>query len=197
MPGYRQEVFNVLLAQLLYKRGVISAPENIVKLNLAQGRRMPDVIVSFNGLRTAIEGEVGDHADAPTLALKSARGRVEEGIAHIGIAVVYPEHLRQVEFGALEEELAQSELAIAVVTESGDTGFVNGNVNRLENALRHAFDQLLKEDVVARAVATLDSGIDQFARVLADKSGVTDHMAEALGIRGLPERKQDAEEDEE
>ncbi len=197
MPGYRQEVFNVLLAQLLSKRGVISAPENIVKSNLTQARRMPDVIVSFNGLRTAIEGEVGDHADAPTLALESARKRVEEGIAHIGIAVVYPERLRKSDFATLTDELAQSELAIAIVTEASDTGFVTGDVNYLENALRHAFEQLLKEDVVARAVATLDGGIDQFARVVLDKGGMIDQMAETLDIRGLPERNRDAEEDEE
>jgi hypothetical protein len=96
-----------LLAQLLYKRGVISAPENIVKSNLGQGRRMPDVIVSFNGLRTAIEGEVGDHADAHQLALASARQRVEEGIAHIGAAVVYPERLRKSDSAALREMLAK------------------------------------------------------------------------------------------
>ncbi|MBM3128911.1 MAG: hypothetical protein FJ009_09855 [Chloroflexi bacterium] len=195
MPGYRQEVFNVLLAQLLQKRGVISAPENIVKADAA--KRMPDVIVNFNGLRTAIEGEVGDHADAPQLALKSARGRVEEGIAHIGIAVVYPEHLRQSDFATLADELAQSALAIAIVTEAGETGFTSGDVDALENALRYAFEQLLKEDVVARAVAILDDGIDHFARAVIDKDGVMDRMAEALEIRGLPERHRNAEDDEE
>ncbi|MEW5720679.1 MAG: hypothetical protein AB1817_18785 [Chloroflexota bacterium] len=195
MPGYRQEVFNVLLAQLLQKRGVISAPENIVRANAA--RRMPDVIVSFNGLRTAIEGEVGDHADAQQLALESARKRVEEGIAHIGIAIVYPEHLRQVEFGALEAKLAQSELAIAIVTESGDTGFVPGNVDYLESALRRAFEQLLQEDVVKRAADVIDAGIDRFAGALADKTGVAERIADALGIRALPERNRNAEEDEE
>jgi hypothetical protein len=48
---YRQEVFNVLLAQLLQERGVISAPENIIKLRHIKGRKMPDVIINFNGLR--------------------------------------------------------------------------------------------------------------------------------------------------
>ena len=47
--GYRQEVFNVLLAQLLQERGVISAPESIVRSGPEQARRMPDVIVSFHG----------------------------------------------------------------------------------------------------------------------------------------------------
>jgi len=193
MPGYRQEVFNVLLAQLLQKRGVISAPENIIKSGL--GKKMPDVIVSFNGLRTAIEGEVGDHSDAQAKAIASARSRVEDGIAHIGVAIVYPEALRKADFARLESVLGKSELDIAIVTESEETGFVQGNVNQLESLLRHAFDQLLHEDVVKRAVDALDGGIDQFANVMADKSGVTERMAEALGIRGLPERKS-SEEDE-
>lgn len=197
MPGYRQEVFNVILAQLLQKRGVISVPEKIIQSGLEHHKRMPDVIVSFNGLRTAIEGEVGDHADAQSLAISSARHRVEEGIAHIGVAIVYSEHLRKIEFVHLESELAESELDIAIVTESEETGFVKGNVNYLESQLRHAFDQLLKEDVVARAVEKLDAGIAKFANALADKGGVTERMAEALGIRGLPERKLDVEEDEE
>jgi len=195
MPGYRQEVFNILLAQLLQERGVIAAPENIVKSSVEQHRHMPDVLVSFNGLRTAIEGEVGDHADAQTLAVKSARYRVEEGIAHIGVAIVYPMRLRKVDSSELKAELAKSELEIAIVTESWDSGFVKGNTDYLESALRHAFEQLLREDVVARAVKELDGGIDVFARAMADKGGVTDRMAEALGIRGLPERKLDTEDD--
>ncbi len=48
MPGYRQEVFNVLLAQLLQERVVVSAPEKIVHVK-GQGRKMPDVIVNFCG----------------------------------------------------------------------------------------------------------------------------------------------------
>jgi hypothetical protein len=197
MPGYRQEVFNVLLAQLLQERGVIAAPENIIKSSVEQHRHMPDVLVSFNGLRTAIEGEVGDHADAQALAVKSARYRVEEGIAHIGIAIVYPPRLRNVQPAQIKSELAKSELDVAIVTESGDSGFVKGNVDYLESALRHAFEQLLHEDVVAQAVKALDEGIDQFALVMAEKGGVTDRMAEALGIRGLPERESSDEEDSE
>ncbi len=82
----------MLLAQVLQARGVVSAPEQILRVK-GQGRRMPDVIVNFNGLRAAIEGEIGYRPNAGRLALQSARQRVEHGIAHIGVAVVYPASL--------------------------------------------------------------------------------------------------------
>ncbi len=62
--SYRQEVFNVLLAQLLQERGVIAAPENILKAGPERRRKMPDVIVHYQGLRLIIEGEVSDQPGA-------------------------------------------------------------------------------------------------------------------------------------
>jgi len=85
--GFRQEVLNVILAQLLREREIISAPEDV--LASAEGRRMPDVLVDFGGLRTAIEGEVADQADAAAKALASATGRVEQGIAQIGLVLCH------------------------------------------------------------------------------------------------------------
>jgi len=193
--GYRQEVLNVLLAQLLQERGVVTAPESIVRSG--PERRMPDVIVSFHGLRTAIEGEVSDRPEAQERAIHSARSRVEEGIAHVGIATVYPAQLRQTPFGELKNALAASRLQIAIVTESGGSGFVVGNVDYLESALRNAFEQLVQEDVVARAVAALDAGIEQFASTIAGKGGILGRVAETLGIRELPQEGQTAEEETE
>lgn len=47
--GYCQEVFNVVLAQILQERGVISVPEKVIKVVLSKigQRRMPDVMVNF------------------------------------------------------------------------------------------------------------------------------------------------------
>jgi hypothetical protein len=185
---YRQEVFNVLLAQLLHERGVVSAPENIVKLDDKSSRRMPDVIVDFWGLRTVIEGEVNDRMGAAELAMQATRRRVEENIALIGIAVVYPQELRELTFRALKETLASTQLQIGIVTESGETGFTSGDVDYLEGALRNTFDQLVKEDIVARAVAVIGSGVERFAGRLVTKKGDVDRAAECLGIRALPKR---------
>src|SRR5665647_2456959 len=91
--GSREEVLNVILAQLLSERGLISLPETV--LRRAEGTRLPDVRVVFRGLRTSIEGKYSDVPNAKSIVLGQARERVEEGIAHIGIAVLYPPGLRR------------------------------------------------------------------------------------------------------
>ncbi|MBM3334705.1 hypothetical protein FJY63_08595, partial [Candidatus Sumerlaeota bacterium] len=182
---YRQEVFNVLLAQLLQERGVVTAPESIIKSGPEQARRIPDVIVSYYGLRTVIEGEVADQAAAQTRALEAASRRVSQGIAHIAIAVVYPEHLRHVVFPKLKPALAEVELQIAVATEAGETEYTAGNADYLESTLRRAFEQLLKEDVVTRAAALIRAGIEQFSDYVAPKRGISSRMYKSLGMREL------------
>jgi uncharacterized membrane protein (DUF441 family) len=188
---YRQEVFNVLLAQLLQERGVISAPESILTIGLEEHRRMPDVLVNFNGLRTIIEGELGSRVGAHDRALASATKRVEEGIAHIGIAVVYPVFEGEMEFVTLKEQLIKAEMEISVITESRVSGFVKGNVDYLENALRMAFEELVREDIVAQAVAELDGGIERFAAAIVRQRGVIIRMSKTLGIHELPSAKKD------
>lgn len=122
MSGFRQEVLNVILAQVLADRGVIAAPENIMTLSTGK-RKMPDVLVDYQGLRVMIEGEV-ESPQAQSKALQSAQKRVEDGIAYIGIAVVYPASLRHANFTTIKEDLIASTLHIAIVIESGPTSFV-------------------------------------------------------------------------
>jgi hypothetical protein len=197
-PGYRQEVLNVVLAQILQERGVVSVPEKVVREVLSKPgqRRMPDVMVDFMGLRTVIEGEVSDQPDAKNRALESAGKRVEEGIAHIGVAVIYPAFLRQLELGALKSQMAECHYEIAVVAESqfGEQGFNHGDVNYLAEVLRKTFDQLVKEDVVSQAVALLDTGIDRLAAAVRHCPGFVPTAAQVLGIRALPPRNKTKDE---
>ncbi len=188
MTSYRQEVFNVLLAQLLQEKGSIVAPESILRTGSHQSRRMPDVLVEYNGLRLMIEGEVADQADAKEKASASAFKRVEEGIAHIGVAVVYPETLRRAEFSQLKEALASSQLQINVITEASKTGFFEGDIERLKDALTGAFDELVREDIVAKAVALIDIAVDTFALAICNYRGPRERLAEMLGIRPLENR---------
>src|SRR5438093_9827461 len=85
----RQEVLNVLVAQLLQDRGLVAAPEQIISRLDLRSRRMPDVLVDFQGLRLAIESEYASRG-AEDKASKAALRRVEEGIAHVGMALIYP-----------------------------------------------------------------------------------------------------------
>lgn len=182
MQRYRQEVLNVVLAQLLDERGVVLAPESIRQLSGGAGRSIPDVLVRFRGLRVAIEGEVADAAAAMDKAIGSAARRVKDGIAHIGIAVVYPSELRSVPFASLKQQMADASLTISLVSEAGDTGPRQAGVNELEQALRHIFDQLIQEDAVREAVALLSGAIDKFAQALQGKAGVRERLRRTLGI---------------
>jgi hypothetical protein len=173
---------NVVLAQLLQERDVVSAPESIMQSEEARARRIPDVLVRFRGLRVAIEGEVADTADAEIKAIRSARERLIDGIAHIGIAVVYPQEVRSEDFPELKSQLANATLRLTVITEAGDTGPREGNVDDLEQALRHAYDNLLQEDAVSEAVVLLGGAIDMFAAALHGKSGTRERLRRTLGV---------------
>ena len=74
---------------------------------------MPDVLVDFQGLRLAIEEEFaarsrGGVEAAERRAIQAALRRVKQGIAHIGVALIYPSRLRTLAFSKLKEELAQA-----------------------------------------------------------------------------------------
>ena len=187
--GPRQEVLNTILAELMQERGVINAPEDVVVQKASGSRDIPDILVNFQGLRTAIECEVDDQPNARERAIESARDRVVTGIAHIGIAVVYPSSLRQAGFERLKTDLAGSQLQIAVVTESKETSYTSGDVNHLEVALRQTFNELIQEDVVARATAALDAGVERFASAVRRKAGFIQRMADVLEIKELPKSK--------
>jgi hypothetical protein len=77
----RQEVVNVVLAQLLAEHGLVAAPEQIIK-SPSTATRMPDVILDFHGLRLAVEAEFIDAPNAASAAFTKAQSRVEQELAH-------------------------------------------------------------------------------------------------------------------
>ncbi len=195
--SYRQEVFNVLLAQLLQERGVVTAPEDVLKIVSSPTRKMPDVIADYSGLRIAIEGEVDDQPNYGQKAFDSARKRVEQGIAHIGIAIIYSSGLREYDFAQLKEKLSQTELRIGMISEAGSTDYSQGTVDDLADLLRRTFSDLVKEDVVTKAVQELENGIEVFASAVVKEEGTVGRLALVLGIQELPKREKRQEEDEE
>ena len=178
--GFREEVLNVVLAQLLNERGVVSTPERALALP-EKGRKLPDVLMVFQGLRTVIEGKIEAPSAAKTV-LGQAFERVEQGIAHIGIAVIYPRSLSKGDFTDLREALAVAEFRIAVCTEAGPQGWTTGDLDALGGLLRRAFDDLVAEDVVTKAVAAIEAGVARFARALSTAPAVVERSADILGI---------------
>ena len=196
--GYREEVFNVLLALLLHERGVVTAPEQSFKQALHERRHVPDVLVVYRGLRTAIEGKVANKAGAADKALEQARDRVNSGIAHVGVAVLYPAAIRKrPSFSQLQGLLRSCTFRVAVCSETGETGWTDGGLDYLADVLRGTFDQLVREDAVAKAVDALNAGIDDFARLVFTTRATVNHAAQILGIREVPKRGRKKSTDEE
>ncbi len=196
--GYREEVFNVLLALLLHERGVITAPEQSFRQALQERRHVPDVLVVYRGLRTVIEGKVADKSGAGNQALVQARDRVSSGVAHIGIALLYPAAIRKTpSFPELQNVLTSCTFKVAVCSETGETGWTEGGIDYLADVLRGTFDQLIREDAVTRAVDALNAGIDQFSRTVFTSPATIQRAAEILGIRELPKRNRKKSKDEE
>jgi hypothetical protein len=182
--GFREEVLNVLLAQLLNERGLVTTPESAVR-SVEDARRLPDVLVVFQGLRLVIEGKY-DGAPAANAVLTQATERVEQGVAHIGVAVLYPSRLANVAFDDLPTELATSELNIAICTEEGSKGWSQGDLDFLGDLLRRAFDEIVEEDVVTAAVEALEAGVADFSRTALRLPGAVSRLADVLGIAGPP-----------
>jgi len=202
-PSVRQEVLNVLMAQLLQERGIVAAPEQILKDPFGS-RRMPDVLVDYQGLRLVIEGEFESPA-AKDKASRFALRRVEEGIAHIAMALIYPASLRQLgpNLAHLKEALAQAHLQFSVVTESEAiqaqlsfeevpdrkkeiVSFARGQLGELVDALRSAYQILAEDRVLERAIEVLNNGIGEFLYHLKPTATMTARFAAAVELRELP-----------
>jgi len=196
--GYREEVFNVLLALLLHERGVVTAPEQSLRQAIEQRRRVPDVLVVYRGLRTVIEGKVADKAGAGEKALGQARDRVNSGIAHVGIALLYPAAIRKIaSFSELQGFLSSCTFKVAVCSETGETGWTEGGLDYLADVLRGTFEQLVREDAVVKAVDVLNAGIEEFAHLVFTSPATVDRAAEILGIHEVPKRSRKESTDEE
>lgn len=195
----RQEVVNVVLAQVLGDRGLVALPEQI--LTSARGTvQLPDVLIDFRGLRMAIEAEFASSPNSATRAYSKAAQRVEDGIAHIGVAIVYPTRLRHTGFGRLKESLEQSTLKFAVVTEIQspetqlhlfDEGaftpqYLTGKVDDLVDVLTRSYDQLVQDDTLERAVQVMHVAMEFVVESMRSQPASTDRVAMALGIRDVP-----------
>lgn len=188
----RQEVLNVYLAELLQERGLIALPEQIQVRERA--RQMPDVVVDFRGLRLVIEGEFAA-PHAKKRAGEAVLRRIERGVAHLGIAVVYPVSLRAIRF---RKELAESKFEFAVITETQPAEaqqlpliyareenhfkFVSGSLNDLVEVLHQSYNQLIRDTVLQRAVDLVGEGIGHLVNALTGQPAVPERFAGALEV---------------
>lgn len=163
MPRFREEVLNIALARLLGKRGMVSIPETI-QTSRSGMRRLPDVLIVFRGLRVILEGKIEDQVNAESAAFDAAKTKTDEGIGHIGVAIVYPANLRNVSFDALETRLSETDLRFKIYNENGETDWMQGRIDLLASLLAQAHQQMIHEDVVAWGAEILGNAIEAAAK---------------------------------
>jgi hypothetical protein len=87
VSNFREEVYNVCLAEILCERGIDALPESIIKF-----RKMPDVRIFVKGVRIILEGKFNNKQKLN----KQIQERIEYGLCDICIGVLYNQELRNV-----------------------------------------------------------------------------------------------------
>ncbi|MGH9783392.1 MAG: hypothetical protein ACRD88_04335, partial [Terriglobia bacterium] len=80
-----ETTLNVLLAELLEKRGLFGASELIFKRRMKL--RKPDVLVRIQGVRVVLEGKISKPAAKKELAAQCT-SRIDDGLADVSIGVI-------------------------------------------------------------------------------------------------------------
>ena len=181
----REEAVNTQLAVLISKLGVTADAETIH----FHGKQLPDVLFELRGLRVVIEGKFADVPNAEKLVLKDARKRVRTGIAHIAVAIIYPEHLRRTTTKKILTDLADAQLRYRVLTEAFEwEEWFEGDASSLMGTLRRAQESLTNDDIVEATATALSIHLESIAELWRGQTGACDRLSRLLGI-GIAKRE--------
>lgn len=172
--GFREEVINVKLAELLEERDVVSLPEQVIS-GLVENNRMPDIMTAtLLGVRIVIEGRIGQSPGVRRSLLEDCEERIAEGIAPMAVAVAYPKDINNASsLTGVEKNLEDAELQINVITEGVTGNWSKGDLDDLGDYLRGGYSDLVEENVVEDAVETIDESIDNFVHQLSSTEGLS------------------------
>lgn len=166
------------MATLLSRRGLVALPEQRLP------HALPDVLVSFRGLRLILEGEVDDQPGAEGRAWQKAVERVDKGLAHLALALVYPHHLRHTSPDETLRAIESTPLRFSVCTAPAPAvpHWHEGTIDLLHATLENAYTLLASEDEVRAAVELLTQGINTLANALFGLGVSDERLAAPLGI---------------
>jgi hypothetical protein len=194
----REEVVNVVLAELLEKRGLLSIPETIRRsVTQKNDRQLPDIIVAdLLGIRIVIEGRFDNGKSSRDSLLRDSRERVEQGISPVCLAALYPPDLRSTEsIPRLRKKLESTTLEIRVISENGDGDWSRGTVDDIADALRHSYELLISDDVVLSSVEEIEKAIEFSSELFVHSKGLKGRFRQVLGIPASTEKEEATDED--
>jgi len=168
MDKYREEVINIELARLLNKFGLKADPE-IIKL-----RAYPDVLIPINGIKINIEGRFEKSTRVKNLE-EDCIERIKEGIADIGVAIYYPENLRESRsLSALERGLRNAKFNITIIYL--DNKGLNKysiqkiNIERLVENIENVYNIIIDTDVLINSVKEVDNIINECSTISSNEN---------------------------
>lgn len=197
MSVVSEETLNVVLAQLLLKRGLRALGEARIH---GLGIRKPDVFIVVNGVKVILEGKYKRLGVREELG-RQCRKRIDEGLCEICISVVYP----QLSFGALypamddvEKSLAAAKVESNVVWISAEgtseSGWLSVDIDDLANIARNSYTSVVTEDILGKAVVSLSSALNQVAEKMAQIPNLEVLVTRVKDAMGLLEVSGNAEE---
>lgn len=175
---HREESVNTQLAQLLARYGVAAESETIQ----ASGKQRPDVLFALGGLRVILEGKFGDVPDAEAVVQRDAQRRLDSGICHLAVAIVYPAALRTTSTTHLLTALEIAPLQVRVLSETGATEWTQATPADLLAILRRVQEQLSDDDIVAQAATALTERIETIALLWSGQTATAEKLAAVLGM---------------
>ena len=175
----REEAVNTQFAVLISRLGTEADAETI----LVHGKYRPDLLLQVRGLRVVIEAKFADFPAAESVVLEDARKRVQNGVAHIAIAVIYPNSLRTTPAAKIIETLEDSKLRYQIVSETNESGeWFQGTPASLMASIRRVQQALAQDDIVERTAKQLSSQLETVSFLWKGQVGTCNRLAAILGL---------------
>jgi hypothetical protein len=175
---HREEFLNINFSRLLNEMEILSDPETIESRD---GRnRLLDIVFTYQGIRGILEGKIADVANCQSILERDCAKRIEEGLAYIVIGIIYPAHLRGSKQSEIRQHMLDATYLINVFSESGNTGWMNEDIEGINRIIRVAYESLVSENIVDRAVDNLDQHIEFAASLLSSSPGTYERLKTLL-----------------
>ncbi len=163
--GITEPTLNVILSQLLRRRGLNALGEVIIH---GKGKK-PDVLLTVNGVRIIIEGKF-EASWAATALEKQCLERIEEGLCEICVGVQYPKFVSETlipDQKQLEGQLIKAKLQAYVAWLSSpqvkDIGWNQVSIAQLADLITSSYTTLVTEDILGEAINSLSLALQNAA----------------------------------
>jgi len=195
-----EETLNVVLAQLLLKRGLRSLGEARIH---GLGVKKPDVFMVVNGVKVILEGKYSRAGARKDLEAK-CKERIDDGLCEICISAEYPfsfEGFLHPNMDDVEKMLLVKgvEAHVSWVSAEGirTSGWARLRIEELANIVRSSYTSIVSEDILGKAVARLAEALNMAAEKALQIPGIEAlavRMRSAMGLLEVEVGKREAED---